>query len=331
MNRTPFAPYSRLTKVLLGLVVIAILGLAGWLVFRAFNRAPESANKQEFNGISAMRDVEYQLSFGPRTPGSPAHAQTVTWIVEELRKAGWDVSIQETQMMAHPVRNIIARRGDGRPWIILGAHYDSRLAADQDPDPTKRSLPVPGANDGASGVAVLLELARVLPSYMVGSAGKAPGQVWLVFFDAEDNGRLPGWDWILGSQAFVADLSASGELPDGAVIIDMIGDANLNIYQEKNSDPALTEQIWKRAEALGYVGSAQPFLPPPPRYSILDDHMPFIQAGIPAADIIDFDYPYWHTQADTSDKVSARSLEIVGDVLLNWLVNDQFANYWQKP
>ena len=120
--------------------------------------------------------------------------------------------------------------------------YDSRMVADQDPDPAKRSEPVPGANDGASGVAVLLELARILPEDF-------PGTVWLVFFDAEDNGNIPGWDWILGSTAFVDGLQGK---PDAAVIIDMIGDADLRIPYERNSDPPLMGEIWNAAAAQGY-------------------------------------------------------------------------------
>ena len=110
--------------------------------------------------------------------------------------------------------------------MIIGAHYDSRLLADPDPDPSLRNQPVPGANDGASGVAVLLELARILPKNL-------DKTIWLVFFDAEDNGNIPGYDWIMGSRVFVQTLI---DKPDEAIIIDMIGDADLNIYQEKNSD-----------------------------------------------------------------------------------------------
>jgi glutaminyl-peptide cyclotransferase len=319
MNKNWFARLPGSTQMILIMLVLAILSSVVMLIFLGTKRNSGVANQQEFNGNRAMGDVEYQLTFGSRTVGSAAHDQEVTWIVDELRKAGWDASIQETEMMAHPVRNIVARWGEGQPWVILGAHYDSRLVADQDPDPNNRSMPVPGANDGASGVAVLLELARVLPSYMDAPPGKPQGQVWLVFFDAEDNGRLPGWDWILGSRAFVENLTTASEEPDAVVIIDMIGDANLNIYEEKNSDPELTDQIWQRAEALGY---GEQFIPQP-RHTILDDHLPFIQAGIPAVDIIDFDYPYWHTLGDTADKVSARSLKAVGDVLINWLVIDR--------
>jgi Iap family predicted aminopeptidase len=135
---------------------------------------------------------------------------------------------------------------------------------------------------------------------------------WLVFFDAEDQGRIAGWDWILGSTAFVQNLKSA---PEAVVIIDMIGDKHLNVFIEKNSDPLLTQQIWDHAAALGY----QDHFIPEPRYSILDDHTPFLEAGIPAVDIIDFDYPFYHTIADNLDQISAQSLQMVGDTLLAWL------------
>lgn len=258
-----------------------------------------------FDGERAYRDVEYQVSLGPRLPGSDAHAQAVDWMQENLRAAGWDVEVQETTRMDHPVRNVIAKRGSGTPWVILGAHYDSRLEASQ--DSTNPQAPVPGANDGASGVAVLLELARELPDDL-------DKQVWLVFFDVEDQGNLPGWDWILGSRAFVDALEGT---PDSVVIVDMIGDANLNIPKEQNSDPQLTQEIWDKAAERGH---GDVFLDQP-GYNILDDHTPFLEKGIRAIDIIDFDYPHWHTQADTADKVAPASLFAVGDTLLHWLID----------
>ena len=276
----------------------------------------EPGIKGQFNAERAMSDVKYQLSLGARTPGSKAHRQIVEWMVGDLTAAGWDVEIQETSWMGHPVRNVIAKWGQGNPWIILGAHYDTRFVADQDPDPAKRTTPVPGANDGASGVAVLLEIARTLPARMAMSSTEDPSrttQVWLVFFDAEDQGRIDGWDWILGSRAFVSDLEI---YPDAAVIVDMIGDEDLNVYMEKNSDANLTNQIWSTASELGYSSSIiQEY-----RHRMLDDHIPFQEIGIPAVDLIDFDYPYWHTVADTADKVSSNSLTIIGETLLTWLV-----------
>jgi len=258
-----------------------------------------------FDGKRALKDVYYQIHLGPRLPGSEAHARTIEWISQTLNKEGWEIEIQELEADGKPIKNIIAKRGSGKPWIILGAHYDSRFYADQDPVIENRTLPVPGANDGASGVAVLIELGRVLPKNL-------EKQVWLVFFDAEDQGNIPGWDWILGSKAFV---NALIDKPDAVVVIDMIGDKDLNIFQEKNSDPELTRIIWAIAKDSGY---ATQFIDQP-KYSILDDHYPFLEKGIPAIDIIDFDYPFWHTTGDTIDQVSPNSLSAVGTTLFNWL------------
>lgn len=267
------------------------------------------AQEQQFDGERAYQDVKAQVGFGARIPGTAAHADTVQYIQEQLSEAQWVVELQETTKLGHPIRNIIAKRGAGNPWIILGAHYDTRLQADKDPNASLRQAPVPGANDGASGVAVLLELARVLPEDI-------PGQLWLVFFDAEDNGNFPDWDWILGSQAFVESLETH---PDAAVIVDMIGDADLNIHKEKNSSPELTNSIWETAESLGYSD----YFIPEEKFPMLDDHTPFIRVGIPAVDIIDFDYPYYHTTQDTVDKVSPHSLKVIGDTLYAWLSQGQ--------
>ena len=270
-------------------------------------------NPIKFDGQRAYRDIQYQVDLGPRTPGSMAHEDIVIWIQTELRNAGWQAQVLEANLLGHPIQNIIANQAKKndlqKPSLILGAHYDSRLHADQDPDPSKRRQPVPGANDGASGVAVLLELARVLPSDL-------PRAVRLVFFDAEDNGNIEGWDWILGSQSFVENLDSR---PDAVVIIDMIGDSNLNIHFEQNSDQELSKAIWTQAASLGYN---EQFIPSP-KHRLLDDHIPFVRAGIPAVDLIDFDYPYWHTTADTLDKVSSKSLQVVGDTLLEWLIQSK--------
>ncbi len=117
----------------------------------------------EFDGDQAYQHVLNQVNFGPRTPGSQAHAETIRYITTALKKAGWEVELQETSALDHAITNIIARKGTGTHTLLVGAHYDSRIVADRDPDPELAAQPVPGANDGASGVAVLLELARVLP------------------------------------------------------------------------------------------------------------------------------------------------------------------------
>jgi glutaminyl-peptide cyclotransferase len=284
---------------------IALFSLAGlgWYIYSSLPQ-PEAA-PAAFDGNRAYEDVKTQVAFGPHSPGMEGHDKIQAWIQKELEAAGWQVEVQESEALGHPVKNIVAKRGSESPQIVIGAHYDSRMYADNDPDPANHTSPVPAANDGGSGVAVLLGLARSLPKDSV--------PVWLVFFDTEDNGRIEGWDWILGSREFVKNNPIQ---PRAAIVVDMIGDADLNIYKEKNSNAAITEEIWKTAKDLGY---GDQFIDTY-KYSMIDDHTPFLDAGIPAVDLIDFDYPYWHTTQDTPDKVSAESLKAVGDTLLAWVL-----------
>jgi Zn-dependent M28 family amino/carboxypeptidase len=264
-----------------------------------------------FNAERAFQDVQKQGELGPRTPGSDAHAQVISYITHQFSKNdSWSVNVSADLYEGHTIQNIVAKRGSGSPWIILGAHYDSRLWADHDPDLSKRQSPVPGADDGASGVAVLLELSRSLPVDL-------QKQIWLVFFDAEDQGEIPGWDWILGSQDFVNQLPKNK--PDAFIFLDMVGDKDLNIYYEANSDKDLSQQLFSIAAKKGY---ASQFIPQT-KYQMLDDHTPFIIAGIPSVDLIDFDYPYWHTTQDTTDKISSQSLGAVGETVLAWLLDPQ--------
>ena len=284
--------------IALGFTFIGVI--AWWII-------PTLSPSDQVDGQRAYQDVLTQVGYGARIPGSQAHAKTIAYIQGELQKAGWQSEAQETQWQGFDIQNIIASRSSEPPGIILGAHYDSRRLADRDSGPGS-SGPVPGANDGASGVAVLLELARTLPADSV--------PIWLVFFDAEDDGDLDGRDWIMGSRAFVAALNFQ---PGAVIIVDMVGDADLNLYLERNSDATLSTEIWSQAAKLGYD---QQFIQKA-KYSMLDDHTPFIEAGIPAVDIIDFDYPYWHTAADTPDKVSAKSLQIVGETLRAWILTQK--------
>ena len=284
----------------LKLLLFIILGLAALSL--AVYAIPSSQNETEsFDGARAYKDIKTQLAFGPRIPGTEAHQVTVNWIIESMKKSGWEVDTQEIQVNDITIKNIIAKKGMGEPWIILGSHYDTRQFADRDKSADGKLQPVMGANDGASSTAVLLELARIIPE-------KINGQVWLVFFDAED---ISGDEIALGSQQFVNSLEGK---PDSVVILDMVGDSGLNIPMEKNSNPELMNEIWEVASDLGYTQ----FIPAY-KYGILDDHIPFVRAGIRAVDIIDFDYPYWHTTQDTLDKVSAESLTVVGQTIFEWL------------
>ncbi len=287
--------------LLLLIIGLLLMAAATWYALRS----QPGAVTVMFDGRRAYADVQTQVAFGARVPGTEGHAEVQKWIGEELVKAGWQVEVQTSEALRHPVQNIVAKRSDEPPQIVIGAHYDSRMFADNDPDPAQHTNPVPAANDGASGVAVLLELARSLPEETV--------PVWLVFFDAEDNGRIEGWDWILGSREFVRNNPIQ---PRAVIVVDMIGDADLNIYKERNSNPELTDEIWQVAKSLGLESK---FIPEY-KFSMIDDHTPFLEAGIPAVDIIDFDYPYWHTVQDTPDKVSAESLQAVGATLRAWIL-----------
>lgn len=258
-----------------------------------------------FDGVRAYQFVSEQIAFGPRPVGSAAGWKTGDYIIRQLETFGWEVTTQEFTYKGVKGRNIIGKGGSG-PILIIGAHYDTRPVADQDPDPAKRAEPILGANDGASGVAVLLELARVL------DRATLTREVWLTFFDAEDRGGLDGWPFSVGAMEMARQLT---QLPEAMVLVDMIGDADQQIYFEHNSHPALAAAIWEVAKSLGY----EAYFIPQYKYTIIDDHLPFAQRGIPAVDIIDFDYPYWHTTQDTANKVSAASLQRVGHTLQVWL------------
>lgn len=258
-----------------------------------------------FTGAVAYEWITRQCDLGYRITGTEESRQAGDMAIAELQTLGWTVQEQTFTYKETDARNILARKGDG-PAVLLGAHYDTRRAADEE-DP---AIPVMGANDGASGVAVLLELARALDMDTVDHT------VYLAFFDAEDNGRLDGWDWIVGSTVMAEHWGESGELPLTAmVLVDMIGDADQQVYYERNSDPTLSETLWSIAGELGYGDR----IIPQGKHSMLDDHIPFVRAGIPSVDMIDFDYPYWHTTQDTPDKVSPESLEAIGRTLEVWL------------
>lgn len=262
------------------------------------------ASPLQFDGARAIEHARAQMQWVPRDTGSPGWQQCGDYIVAQLKAEGWSVEEQGFAYRGVGCRNIIGKRGAG-PRLIVGAHYDSRRRADQDPDPARRSLPVPAANDGASGVAVLLELARVVRPEEFGR------EVWLAAFDAEDNGELDGWEWTVGSNYLAESLASA---PQAVVVLDMIGDADQQIYYESNSDGPIKRAIWGIAAELGYAGFVAE-----ERFAMIDDHTPFLRRGYRAVDIIDFNYPAWHTTGDTLDKISAASLAAVGRTIEEWL------------
>jgi len=288
-----------LTIFVLFLLVVTILPLIG-------TKKDSDSNPTEFSGDQAYNQVFYQNQLGPRVPGSDAHQQLVAYLEDTLTKYNWQITIQPFSVNGKEFKNVIATRQGDSGWYIIAAHFDSRQYADRDPDPLLQTQPVPGANDGASGTAVLLELARTLPKDMSST-------VSLVFFDGEDQGGIDGQDWILGSSYYASQLTT---YPDAVILLDMVGDEDQKFHFEANSDKNLRQDIWDTAANLGY----EEFFIPTVKHSILDDHVPFVNLGIPAVDIIDFDYEYWHTTQDTARHVSPSSLERVGNVVYTWLM-----------
>ncbi len=277
-----------------------------------------AGGKTAFDGETAYRYVEAQVAFGPRIPNTEAHRRAGDWILAQLKRTADSVDVQAFEHVTESgdtlrLRNFIGHfRPAATERILLLAHWDSRPHADQSRNLGDQQRPVPGANDGASGVAVLLGVADVL-------AATPPARgVDLLFVDGEDygdfngpNGQL-GPDVLLGSRHY-ADTLAPDRLPLFAVLFDMVGDADLRIFQEGYSAsraPEVVQRVWGIARDLGYGNVFEPTV----RYNLSDDHLPLLDRGVHAIDVIDFDYPPWHTVDDTPDKVSARSLGIVGDV-----------------
>jgi len=297
-----------------------ILHLAVVLVLAAGLSGCDERPVPAFDEARAFEDLKSQVAFGPRNPGSEGHERCRAFLVERLTAAGGRVSEQafDDTVYGRPYRltNVRARFGPDRgPWIVLGAHWDTRPTADMDPDPAKRAQPVLGANDGASGVAVLLEIARAM--------GQTPPPVGveIVLFDGEDLGE--GGDvegFCRGSRHYVRHLTHPR--PQLALIADLVGDKDLELHYEQNSfnaAPNIVERIWTGAtkvKAPAFVKGV--------RHNVYDDHAPFLESGIPGINVIDFDYPAWHTTGDDLTQVSAGSLGQVGRTFLWYL----YASDW---
>jgi peptidase M28-like protein len=291
-----------------------------------------SSSLTPFDGEAARGYVKAQLDFGARVPGTEAARKTGDWIVAQMRQRADTVIEQKWNHVTAkgdtlPLRNIFARyRPQATTRILYVTNWDSRPVSDQAEDPAKRSLPVPGANDGASGVGLFIALGDVLK--------KTPPSVGvdLLFVDGEDYGTFgpPDVDVLLGSTYFAANLPA-GYQPIFGVLFDMIGDADLQIPQESNSverAPEVVSRVWDTAAKLGY----QRYFPPRTGYAVTDDHIPLLDKGLRVIDVIDLDYlgpvgsgkpNYHHTPDDTLDKVSAQSLKIVGDVAYSLITGAQ--------
>ena len=280
-----------------------------------------------FNGDAAFTHLVAQCDFGPRNPGSVGHQKALDYFLNVLTTLADTVSTQSfTEIMPRSkqkveMHNIIAQfNPKAKKQIMISAHWDTRPWGDRSLSIMRKDQPILGANDGASGVAILLELAKVLHDnpQKIG--------VNLVLFDAEDFGSSgDSWSYCKGSQYFAKNLPIT--LPEYAINLDMVGDANLEIYIERISykqNPSLVLDLWGLAEELKLSGFKKMA-----KYSIFDDHVTLYElAGIPAVDIIDFDYPdektnYHHTYNDIVENCSPESLRQVGTLMVHHIYNQQ--------
>lgn len=276
--------------------------------------AAQTASQPRFDGAAAYQLVERQLAFGPRVPGTAGHRAMAEWLETYLSERADTLIVQRFEhatVTGETIQlfNYLARfRPDEGAALLLLAHWDTRPVSDAASDPDERTRPVPGANDGASGTAILLQLAE-----MFRQAAPARG-VDILLVDGEDFGDFAvGKDVFLGSRHFAANLP-EGYSAEFGILLDMVGDRNLEIFVEGNSNrlaPAIVDRVWNVAAGMGFSDIFRRQV----RHTVNDDHIPINDAGIPTINIIDFDYPYWHTPNDTLDKVSASSLAVVGAVI----------------
>jgi glutaminyl-peptide cyclotransferase len=268
---------------------------------------PPAREPARFDGKRAFEHLRKIVEIGPRPAGSPGAEKARAYITSELKALGLTVREQAfdapTPIGSTPMVNLLATipgtGGADAPRLIIAGHYDTKLF---------QEFEFVGANDGGSSTAFLIELARVLKD----AGHDMP--IELAFFDGEE--AVIDWnvgnDNTYGSRRYVAEAQRNGTLEGihAMILIDMVADRDLRIMRDTNSTPWLTDIVWSTAKRLGHQQFAADAM------AIEDDHLPFVRAGVPSVDIIDLDYPAWHTADDTIDKVSAESMQVVGDVLV---------------
>ena len=303
--------YIRAYRVEL-LLVLALAVAVAFFGYLGYGLIPSNT----FSGERALAQAQAQIALGPRVTGTESNLRAGNALTHELTTLGWDVVIQPITMtntlVAHNIIAIHTSSNANAPVVILGSHYDSRAVADADPVAANRTSPSPSANDNASGVAILLELARSLDVNATGHT------VCLVFFDADDNVNLTGWQPLVGSTNFVQAMKEPKfpcKSPQAVIIVEMVGSADQKFYIDKSSHPGISSAIWQTAAKIGQSDRfiRQQSAP------VTGSHTPFIQAGIPTTLLYGMNYPYQHTQGDTIDRISADSLAAVGSTLESWL------------
>jgi hypothetical protein len=286
-------------------LALGYLAWLGWGLLPSQQVAP----KDGFDGERALALAKNQCDIGPRPAGSPEDWRTADLILEELQRQGWKTAEEEYVAGSKQLRNVAGLAGDEGPLLIVATHYDTRSISDQDANPARRNQPSPGANDGASGVATLLELARALDT------SRLKLRVWLLFLDGEADAGLAAWDESSGARHFV-----DGRQPDAVIYLNMVGAVDAQFAMSPDANDLLQTQLWKLAARLGYENR---FIPEPGPV-IEDAHTVFLHADIPTAEIIQPDYPYARTSEDACDKLDAATLKAVGVLLESYIENNDF-------
>ena len=330
-------------SIALSLITLSIAGCSSAAKSNQNAAEAESADASmpaaDFNADSAYAFVEAQCAFGPRVPGSDAHSRCGDYLVHQLKKYGAIVTEQKAKLKAFDgttlnMRNIIASYNpNAEKRILLLAHWDCRPWADSDADPANHALPVMGANDGASGVAVMLEIARLLQR-----ADSIKVGVDFVCFDAEDWG-VPQWSeadyngdsWALGAQYWAERAHSEGYKARFGILLDMVGGVAATFYREAFSQKyasAIVDKVWTSAKVAGYSS----FFPDSDGGMITDDHVPVNEkANIPTVDIIPFYAnceqssfgPTWHTVNDTMENIDRNTLKAVGQTVIQVLFSEK--------
>lgn len=277
------------------------------------DRQPATSSATGFDAQRALEHLRRLVQMGPRPVGTPAHDNARDYIIDQLKKLEIEVErhdfVADTPIGPRAMTNIIGKlAGSTKDAILIGSHYDTKLFKD---------FAFVGANDGGSSTGAVLEIARVL----AGQPRQTRPRVWFVFFDGEEAFvRWTATDSKYGSRRLARKWFADGTLASirGLILLDMIGDRHLDIKRDGYSTRSLVDIIWGAARQLGYSDQFQPnttFMD--------DDHQPFLRLGVPSVDIIDFNFgphnSYWHSAADTIDKLDAQSLKIVADVVIQSL------------
>lgn len=277
-----------------------------------------------FDADSAYRNIEHQVAFGPRVPNTQAHRNCRDWLITELTRYGAEVTRQDMKLIAFDgtvldATNIIGSYNiDAQNRILLLAHWDCRPWADADPNPINHRTPVDGANDGASGAGILLEVARLINVFSIDKG------IDILFVDAEDWGEEGNDDsWAMGSRYFANNPHKPGYRPHQAILLDMVGGHDAKFRKEYFSvqnAPTLVDKVWSVATESGYgeyfsveMGGA-----------VTDDHVELLKVGIPAINIIEFHpengfNPTWHTINDNMSGISKETLKAVGQTIINYL------------